>query len=65
MHRGQMLNDSIYSILFPATWGRRPTQTTPGHEAELPAARSLCRTTYLQRCRDQLVGKWHQVSARV
>src|SRR5262249_52057021 len=35
-----------------------------GHEAELPAARSLYRTTYLQRCRDQIVGKWLWTVAR-
>src|SRR5262249_13934484 len=51
------MKNSIYSILFPATWGRRTTETTPGHETELPAARSLC-------CRDQLVGKWPGTVAR-
>jgi hypothetical protein len=59
-----MIKDSIYSISFPATWRRRTTETTPGHETELPAARSLCRTTYLQGCRDQLVGKWLWTVAR-
>src|SRR5262245_59939190 len=58
MHRGRTIKDPVYSILFPATWGRRTTETTPGHEPELPAVRALCRTTYLQRCRDQVVGKW-------
>jgi hypothetical protein len=64
MHRGQKVKDPVYSVLFPATWGRRTTETTPGHDPELPAARSLCRTTYLHRCRDQLVGKWLWTVAR-
>jgi len=47
MHRGQL------SVLFPATWGRRTTETTQEVTLGCLPGR-LCRTTYLQRCRGQL-----------
>src|SRR6266446_10336856 len=61
LHMGKRLNLSHF---IPCNLGRRTTETTPGHDTELPAARSLCRTIYLQRCRDQLVGKWLWTVAR-